>query len=197
MWDERYSGKDYAYGTAPNDFLREMVSALPSGRVLCLADGEGRNGVFLAEQGFAVTSVDQSASGMRKARELAASRGVAIETVVADLSEWEMGEGRWDAIVSIFAHMPPAVRGPLHRRVVRALRPGGVFLLEAYTPDQLNTTGTGGPAQAAMMMTLPGLKSELEGLDVLTGVELRRSVDEGKFHSGEGAVVRFLARKPE
>lgn len=197
MWDERYSGKDYAYGTAPNDFLREMVSALPSGRVLCLADGEGRNGVFLAEQGFAVTSVDQSASGMRKARELAASRGVAIETVVADLSEWDMGEGRWNAIVSIFAHMPPAVRGPLHRRVVRALRPGGVFLLEAYTPDQLNTTGTGGPAQAAMMMTLPGLKSELEGLDVLTGVELRRSVDEGKFHSGEGAVVRFLARKPE
>lgn len=197
MWDERYSGKDYAYGTAPNDFLREMVSALPSGRVLCLADGEGRNGVFLAEQGFAVTSVDQSASGMRKARELAASRGVAIETVVADLSEWEMGEGRWDAIVSIFAHMPPAVRGPLHRRVVRALSRGGVFLLEAYTPDQLNTTGTGGPAQAAMMMTLPGLKSELEGLDVLTGVELRRSVDEGKFHSGEGAVVRFLARKPE
>ena len=105
--------------------------------MLCLADGEGRNGVYLAEQGYTVCSVDLSEMGLEKANRLAVQRGASAEAVVADLADYAVGEARWDGIVSIFCHLPSAVRASLHERVVAGLKPGGVFILEAYTPDQL------------------------------------------------------------
>lgn len=196
MWDQRYSGEDYAYGTEPNDFLVAMAERLPAGgRVLCLGEGEGRNAVWLARQGFRVTGVDASAVGLAKARRLAKSAGVEIETVHGDLAGLDLGEACWDAVVSIFCHLPADLRRQVHAGVVRALKPGGLFLLEAYTPRQLQF-GTGGPPAAGMMMALQALTAELSGLDIEYGIELDRAISEGRYHDGIGAVVQVVARKP-
>jgi hypothetical protein len=118
FWDDRYSAAEYLYGTEPSDFLAERCSSLPAGGdVLCLADGEGRNGVFLATQGMRVTGVDSSAMGLAKAERLAAERGVPYSAVVVDLALWDLGEACWDGVVSIWAHLPAPVRGALHPRV--------------------------------------------------------------------------------
>ncbi|MEZ4701991.1 MAG: class I SAM-dependent methyltransferase [Rhodothermales bacterium] len=194
MWDERYSTEEYIYGTDPNDFLAEMAGSLPVGQTLCLADGEGRNGVYLAGLGHAVTAVDSSSVGLDKARRLAATRGVEIATVHADLADFSIEPGAWDAVVSIFCHLPGALRRAVHRRVVEGLKPGGVLLLEAYTPDQLRF-GTGGPPDVDRLMRLADLKTELDGLTFEVGRELERDVIEGRFHGGRGAVVQVFARK--
>ncbi|WP_019612182.1 cyclopropane-fatty-acyl-phospholipid synthase family protein [Thioalkalivibrio sp. AKL7] len=195
MWDERYAEDDYVYGTEPNDFLRAAVANVPRGRALCLAEGEGRNAVFLAQQGFDVLAVDSSAVGLQKAQRLAEDRGVQIETLVADLADYAIEPDSWDLIVSIFCHLPPDVRRRLHAEVVAGLRPGGVFILEAYTPAQLEW-GTGGPPTAELMMTREVLTEELEGLEFEEAVERERDVIEGRFHTGRGAVVQVLAHKP-
>ena len=195
MWDERYAEDDYVYGTEPNDFLRAAVANVPRGRALCLAEGEGRNAVFLAQQGFDVLAVDSSAVGLQKAQRLAEDRGVQIETLVADLADYAIDPDSWDLIVSIFCHLPPDVRRRLHAEVVAGLRPGGVFILEAYTPAQLEW-GTGGPPTAELMMTREALTEELEGLEFEEAVERERDVIEGRFHTGRGAVVQVLAHKP-
>ena len=194
MWEERYDADDYVFGTEPNEFLHDHVAMLPIGDILCLADGEGRNAVFLASTARSVTSVDLSARGVGKALRLAEERGVNVDARVGDLSTYDIGIEKWDAIVSIFAHMPKAVRSDLHRRVVDALRPGGVFLLEAYTPDQIGR-GTGGPQSVDLTMTLPDLMEELAPLEFLYAIETERVVVEGPGHSGEAAVVQLIARK--
>ena len=194
MWDERYSAKEYAYGKQPNDFLVESINKIPRGKVLCLADGEGRNSVYLAEQGYQVTSVDASAAGMQKADQLARERGVEIKTIVADLADFEIRAEAWDGVVSIFCHLPPQLRQVVHKKVVSGLKPGGVLILEAYTPRQL-ALGTGGPKQAEMTMTLAYLKTELNGLKFSHAIEKDRDVIEGIYHTGGGAVVQLIAYK--
>lgn len=194
MWDERYGQEEYAYGTVPNDYLVSVAEKIPMGRVLCLCEGEGRNGVYLAERGLKVVGVDSSANGLRKARELAVKRGVAIETIVADLADFEIEPSAWDGIISIFAHLPPHLRRRIHRQVVAGLRPGGVFVLEAYTPNQIGR-GTGGPSHPELTMRLSALKDELEGLEFVLGQEIEREIQEGKFHAGLSSVVQVLAHK--
>jgi SAM-dependent methyltransferase len=189
MWDQRFAEPGYAYGTEPNDFLAEQIGQLAS-PVLSLGEGEGRNAVFLATRGLEVTAVDGSRVGLDKARALAAERGVALRTVVADLADFVIDEGAWGGIVSIWCHLPPA----LHAACVRGLRPGGAFLLEAYSLDQLKH-GTGGPRDASMLVTLDGLRRELAGLDLEVGRELVREVHEGRLHQGTSAVVQVVARK--
>jgi SAM-dependent methyltransferase len=193
-WDERYAATDFYYGAEPNDFLRAQAATLPPrGRVLCLAEGEGRNAVFLSGLGHAVTAVDGSAVGLAKARRLAAEHGTAISAVVADLEDFVIEPVAWDAIVSIWCHLPRDLRARVHRACVVGLRPGGIFLLEAYTPQQL-AFGTGGPATADLMPTLAQLRAELAGLEVLRATELERTVHEGQGHHGPSAVVQILAR---
>lgn len=195
-WDERYAVAGWAFGDQPNDFLREHAPALPpAGRVLCLAEGEGRNAVHLARLGHDVTGVDLSGVGLAKAHELAATHGVRITTEIGDLATWPIGEARWDAIVSIFAHVPLAVRRALHPRVVAGLKPGGVLLLEAYRPEQLGRGG-GGPNDDSKLMTLALLREELAGLEFELAREVEREVVEGRYHSGVAAVVQVIARKP-
>jgi SAM-dependent methyltransferase len=194
-WDARYSEPGYAYGTAPNDFVREMAGRIPPGPVLCLAEGEGRNAVFLAELGHAVTAVDASAVGLAKAASLARARAVGLETVHADLADFTIKEGAWAGIVTVFAHLPPALRARMHAAVVKGLRPGGVYLLEAYTPQQL-AFGTGGPPDAELLMTADALRRELAGLALEICREVERDVVEGRFHRGRAAVVQVLGRRP-
>lgn len=195
MWEQRFSVESYVYGTDPNEFLRGSVSSLGAGVALCLAEGEGRNAVFLAESGWEVHSVDLTHAGVAKTRQLAEQRGVHVQAVVGDLADYDIGTDRWDLVVSIFAHMPPNVRRDLHRRVVGALKPGGLLVLEAYTPHQIGR-GTGGPPTAEMTMTLESLRDELVGLDFVHAEELERDVVEGAGHTGRGAVVQVIARKP-
>jgi SAM-dependent methyltransferase len=196
IWDQRYATEDYVYGTEPNEFLAETIRGLDcAGRALCLAEGEGRNAVFLAGRGYEVHAVDASSVGLAKAERLARERGVTIVTEAANLDGYRMNPVDWDLIVSIFCHVPRPVRQALHREVVTALRPGGRLVLEAYTPAQL-ALGTGGPPDAALMMTLAELREELAGLDFEEAREIERDVREGKLHTGRGAVVQLLARKP-
>lgn len=194
-WDTRYAADEYVFGTEPNDFLAQVAHHIPPGRVLCLADGEGRNGVFLAARGYEVVSVDVSPVGLAKARRLADARGVRLATVAADLDEVEIGHGGWSGIISIFAHLPPELRARVHRRVVEGLAPGGAFVLEGFTARQF----AGGGAAAdddARFPGAPALERELAGLrfDVLR--ELRRELREGPRHNGPGEVVQVLAFKP-
>lgn len=194
-WDARYSEKEFAYGTAPNEFLAQVADRIPTGPVLCLAEGQGRNAVYLAEKAHRVVAVDQSAVGLARARELAGSRRVNITTVVADLSEYVIEPGAWSAIVCIFAHVPPPLRRNVHAASVAGLAPGGVFILEAYTPSQL-AFGTGGPSTRELLMTLAELESELAGLEFVIARELERPVLEGSYHRGQASVVQILGRKP-
>jgi 2-polyprenyl-3-methyl-5-hydroxy-6-metoxy-1,4-benzoquinol methylase len=194
MWDQRYDTEDYVYGTEPNDFLREAAHSLPKGKVLCLAEGEGRNAVYLATQGYEVTAVDSSAVGLRKAQELAESKGVSIHCIVADLQEFELGQEQWDGIVSIFCHLPPPLRQKVYAQIPASLRSGGVLLLEGYTPEQLQYK-TGGPPVAALMLSKEILASELSELEVLKSEEVVREIQEGQFHKGQSAVVQYLGKK--
>jgi hypothetical protein len=197
QWDERYGTARYFYGTEPNDFLRERFTAIRGGGdVLCLAEGEGRNAVFLAQQGLRVVALDQSAVGLKKAEQLAIDRGVRVETVVADLSSYRIEPARWDGIVSIWCHLPAALRAAVHGQVVAGLTVGGVFLLEAYTPAQLRY-GTGGPQTADLMPTLAELRRELAGLEFVHAVERERVVHEGEGHTGLSAVVQVVACRRE
>lgn len=195
FWDARFSSPDYVYGTEPNAFVAAMAPRILAGPVLCLAEGEGRNAVHLAARGHAVTAVDQSAVGLAKAARLAAARGVPLTTVVADLADHVIAPGTWAGIVMTFGHMPPPLRREVHARVIAGLRPGGVFVLEAYTPAQL-AFGTGGPKDPSLCMTLAALRAELAGLDFEIARECEREVTEGTGHTGRGAVVQILARQP-
>jgi len=194
MWNERYNVEEYIYGTEPNDFLREQSGRL-SGRVLSIAEGEGRNGVFLASLGLEVVGVDGSAVGLAKARRLAESCGVSLETVEADLAEFSPEPESFDAVVSIFAHLPSEVRAVLYPRLISALKPGGVFLMESYALDQMYK-GTGGPKDSDMLMSATKILDELPGLESVVLQEVDREVNEGTHHCGLASVVQFVGRKP-
>ena len=195
-WDVRYGAPGYHYGTEPNDFLREQVGCFPrSSDLLCLAEGEGRNAVFLAEQGFTVVAVDQSAVGLQKAERLAASKGVRISTIQADLADYRIEPDHWDGIVSIWCHLPAPLRAQVHHQVVAGLKPGGVYVLEAYTPDQLRH-GAGGPPTPDLLVKLSDLRGELQGLVLTHAVESERIVNEGHTHAGLSAVVQVVGRRP-
>lgn len=194
MWDKRYDTQEHVYGTEPNDFLAEHFTTIPKGKVLCLAEGEGRNAVFLARQGYAVTAVDASKVGLDKAQKLAVESNVDLEVVHADLADFSLGENEWDGIVAIFCHLPVDVRQQVHRQIPIALRPGGVFLLEAYTPDQL-AFATGGPTDRDLLLSANILQSELRGLKFHHLAEVQREVVEGSFHTGRAAVVQAIASK--
>jgi len=195
FWDERYSGEQLVYGEAPNGFLASVTGRFPSsGRALDIGAGEGRNALFLASCGLDVLAVDQSSVGMRKAERLASERGLGLRTQAVDLSDFDAEPESFDVVSSIFVHLPAALRSAVHQRIRTWLRPGGVFVLEAYAPDQL-TRGTGGPKDPALLAPLEVIVGELEGLRIEHQSALVRDVTEGQFHTGEASVVQVLARK--
>lgn len=194
FWNDRYKSADYAYGREPNEFLKAEAHRIPKGRVLCLAEGEGRNAVFLAGLGHDVTAVDFSLEGIRKTEALAKERRVKVTTVRADLSNYEIEPNVYTGIVAIFAHVPPAVRARIHAAVTKGLQLGGVYVLEAYTPEQI-PFNTGGPKDPALLMTLEGLRVELAPLTLDVGRECTRTVTEGLYHTGEAATVQIVAKR--
>lgn len=193
-WDERYSTAEYVYGTEPNGFLVEHAGLL-RGPVLSLAEGEGRNGVFLAGQGLTVHGVDSSAVGLAKAQALAAARGVSLHVEQADLAEFVPACAAYGAVVSIFAHVPGAVRTRLYPLLVDCLQPGGLLLLEAYSLAQLPRT-TGGPKDPDLLMSVDAIRCGFAGLEPVLLQELTREVHEGRLYTGLASVVQFIGRKP-
>ncbi len=194
-WDERFTGESFVFGTEPNRWLESQASRIaPGGRVLCLGEGEGRNAVWLAVQGFRVEAVDGSAVGREKARRLAAARGVSIGTTVMDLAAFRPAPEPFDAVVLVYLHLPPGLRGAVHRGAEASLRPGGWVIVEGFTPAQLAFT-SGGPKQPDMLFTADLLRGDFPGVswDVLE--ESRVELDEGPGHQGAAAVVRGAGRR--
>jgi 2-polyprenyl-3-methyl-5-hydroxy-6-metoxy-1,4-benzoquinol methylase len=192
MWDQRYDADAYAYGTEANAFLREYYHHIPKGRVLSIGEGEGRNAVFLAKHGYDVTAVDGSEVGLKKALKLARENNVSINIECADLNDYDLGIERWDGIISIFVPLPSKLRRDVYRKTETALKPGGVFLVEAYKPDQVSF-GTGGGSSPDTMQTAATLAAELPNLEFIYLTELERSVVEGSYHTGVGSVVQAVA----
>lgn len=198
FWDRRYENarETFVFGTEPNDFLAACADQIPAGGpVLCLGEGEGRNAVFLARRGHAVTAVDQSASGLAKAARLAAARGVSIATVVAGLEDYTVAPGAWTGIVSIFCHLPPELRREVYAQAAAGVRPGGVIILEAYAPKQVEHR-TGGPVDSPeILVPLEVVRDEFPGVTWEIAREIERDVVEGEAHSGRAAVVQLLGRR--
>lgn len=194
-WNEKFSGQEYAYGTDPNDFLRSVTEQIkPDSEVLSLCEGEGRNAVFLAEKGFKVLGVDGSSIGLEKAKNLAQSRNVIIETLVSDLADYEIEPEKWDAIVMIFGHLPKELRFRINSQIVKGLKKDGVFILEAYSPKQLQNN-TGGPKEISRLYDLDEVKGQLKGLNFEIAREIEREIIEGQNHTGKGFVLQILGRK--
>ena len=192
-WEGRFSADDYIFGTAPNAFLLRQRALLPkSGRALAVADGEGRNGVWLAEQGLDVVSMDYSPTAQVKARKLAADRGVSISTEQVDLSNWTWPENAYDVIVVIFAQ--PLDRDALFAGVRRALKPGGLLLIEGYTPKQISY-GTGGPSDVERLYTYEQVERAFRGMSEVRIDEHDVEIYEGEGHGGMSAVIDLIARK--
>ena len=198
FWDERYAGDDLVYGELPNDFLARMADRLPrAGRALDIGAGEGRNALFLAARGLDVLAVDQSAVGMEKAQRRARERGLKLRAQAANLQDFDADDCSFDVISSIFVHLPGAIRARVHNRVGAWLTPGGVYVLEAYAPDQI-ARSTGGPKDPALLASLETILDELDaagGLEIEHQAALLRNVSEGQFHTGEASVVQVFARK--
>jgi SAM-dependent methyltransferase len=199
-WDDRYNTDEYVYGTTPNDFLVEHATDLLAGReqahILCLADGEGRNSVYLAELGAQVCAMDISAVGLAKAEKLAKQRGVSIQTEVVDLTQAELPKAHYDGVVAIFCHLPSQGRAHLYEQVLASLKPGGFFLVEGYTAAQLGR-GTGGPDSADLMLSKAELEKVFKSFEIQVSQEIERDIHEGERHNGVGAVCQFIAQKPQ
>ena len=193
MWNQRYADNDFVYGTEPNSFLVEHADTL-TGPVLSLAEGEGRNAVFLASRGLKVHGVDASAVGLSKAQRLAETKGVEIQTEVADLETFEPTANHYGSVVSISAHLPSRIRNRLYPRIEQCLKPGGIILLEAYAENQL-ARDTGGPKDPDMLMTCAKIEQEFPNCESILLREMEREVMEGKYHTGMASVVQFIGRK--
>jgi SAM-dependent methyltransferase len=195
-WDERYAGGDFQFGEAPNLFLLSQAHRLrPGMHALAVGDGEGRNGVWLAERGLDATAVDWSAVGLAKARALADRRGVALATVTADLTRWDWPEVRFDVIAWIFVHLPPEDRALACEGALRALAPGGLLILECFTPAQ-HGRRSGGPKDPALLWSRALVERHFAGLEVLELLEGTVALDEGPRHLGPAEIVRAVLRRP-
>jgi len=197
FWNSRYDEEDFAYGVTPNTFLASFAGSFKAGQnVLVIGDGEGRNGVWLAGQGCSVVSVDSSKVGVEKAKRLAAEKNVEIDAVCADLTDWNWPVSSFDFVVIIYVHFPPEIRGLLHDKVVAAIKPGGQLIMESFTPEQLNYS-SGGPPVLEMLYTAEMMASDFKLLEIQQLEECTTELNEGKYHCGEGAVVRLVATKTQ
>jgi len=196
MWDERFARPQPVYGEEPNAFLRAQATArLKAGaKVLVPGDGYGRNGLWLAKQGFAVTTVDVSSVGVERARNTARDFKIPARILLSDLTTWKWPTAEYDAIVSIYLHLLAEVRSTIHARILQALKPGGILILEAFTPGQLQFS-SGGPKSLDLLYTAEILRSDFASAEILELEETVIHLDEGKLHSGKAAVVRAVFRK--
>ena len=197
VWNERYAGEEYHFGIEPNAFLVSQRDLLRPGMTcLAVADGEGRNGVWLAQQGLDVLSVDSSPVALEKAAKLAQLRGVTVKFEQVDLLHWNWGADRFDAVAAIFIQFVTSpLREQMFASIKHCLKPGGLLLLQGYTPRQLEFK-TGGPSQAENLYTETMLRKEFHDMEILHLREHDAVIREGAGHSGMSALIDLVARKP-
>lgn len=196
-WDKRFAGSDYFYGTAPAQFLQNEAWRIPPGAdVLSLAEGEGRNAVYLAEQGARVTAAEHSRVALRKAQDLARERGVQIDWCHADLANFAWPADAFDVGLGIFIQFaPPALRDVIFAGLRRTIRPGGLVMLHGFARRQPGY-GSGGPGIVEQLYSLDLLRSAFADWDVLHQADYDADLTEGQGHHGRAALVDFVARKP-
>ena len=195
-WNRRYAGDEFLFGTEPNVWLREHASAWPSGgHLLSVADGEGRNSVWLARQGFQVEAFDVAERAVEKAQAFARREGVSVNFAVADVDGFAWPDAAYDGVAAIFVQFAdPPTRARLFERIVRSLKPGGVLVLQGYTPKQLEHR-TGGPPILSHLYTRELLETAFAELEILALQDYEAEVREGQGHSGLSALIGLVARR--
>ncbi len=196
FWDQRFAEPGFKYGTEPNAFVQQQAAHLkPGSRLLLPGDGEGRNGVWLAQQGHHVTSVDLSVVGLKKATDLAKQRGVRLITEQVDLAHWSPEPESFDAVILVFTHLPASIRREAHRRLAKGLRVGGRLMIEAFHPDQMRHQ-SGGPKDVTLLYRGEQLSEDFDGLLIAEHVWHGETfLSEGPGHQGLASVVRWMGHK--
>jgi SAM-dependent methyltransferase len=194
FWNERYAVENYVYGTEPNNFLKEELPKLPSGKILFPGEGEGRNAVFAAQLGWDVTAFDASSEAKAKAQRLARAKGVTINYQLAPYDEAEFPDESFDALALIYTHIPGNLRHTYHEKFIRYLKPGGKIILEGFRKNQIHNN-TGGPKDSNMLWSKEELENDFAGLSKLDIQELETQLQEGDFHRGKAAIIRLVGIK--
>jgi len=196
FWNERYAQQEFVYGKEPNVFLAQSLRQLPLGKIILPCEGEGRNAVFAAQLGWVVDAYDMSEAGKSKAMNLAQAQDVSINYTIEDANQIDFPENGADVVAFIYAHFPASIRQQIHQKALRWLKPGGIIILEAFNPDQLNKE-TGGPKELSMLYDEEMLRSDFQDsrIELLESLEIE--LNEGIYHSGKADVVRLIARKNE
>ena len=192
FWDDRYTSKKYVYGEEPNNFFREFIDNQPPGKILLPAEGEGRNAVYAAKSDWEVTAVDFSEQGKEKALDLAKKHNVKINYIVTDIMDLQLNESKFDAIALIYAHFPDTIRQTVHRKLISLLKDQGVFILEAFSKQQINNN-TGGPKNINMLYDVEDLVDDFSGLKIHTLNKLDIHRKEGDFHTGIANIIQLKA----
>jgi 2-polyprenyl-3-methyl-5-hydroxy-6-metoxy-1,4-benzoquinol methylase len=194
FWNERYSEKDYVYGEKPNEYLKEQLLKLPTGKILLPCEGEGRNAIFAALNKWATFACDFSESGKTKAERLAAKNGVSIQYDVCDILEYQAPKESFDVIALIFAHFPENIRKTIHQKLLTLLKPGGVIILEGFNKKQLGKS-SGGPKSYEMLFDKEILTKDFEKCEIEELEEKTVFLSEGHFHEGEAELIRGVFGK--
>jgi SAM-dependent methyltransferase len=194
FWNNRYAEREYVYGEEPNVFFAEQLKLIKPGTIILPCEGEGRNAVFAANNGWKVFAFDSSEEGMSKAMKLAEKSGAVINYTIEDAGSVSYANDSADVVALIYAHLPPEVRAALHQKAVQWLKPGGYLILEAFNPSQLSNK-SGGPKDIEMLYSDDMLRQDFTGLQTeFTGL-LQMGLNEGKYHEGEADIIRFVGVK--
>ncbi len=198
-WNERYRNEEFAYGTEPNDFLKEELLKLKPGKILFAAEGEGRNAVYAAKLGWDVSAFDISEEGKKKALILADKNKVELDYRLGELNTLGFSENSFDALALIYAHFPADIKSDLHKSLNKLLRRGAVIIFEAFSKNHLEfikrNEKVGGPRELAMLFSVDELKNDFPDFEIYMLEERVIELNEGDFHNGTGSVIRFIGRK--
>ncbi|WP_374173429.1 class I SAM-dependent methyltransferase [Flavobacterium tructae] len=198
-WNDRYSAEEFAYGTAPNNYLKESLEKLALGTILFPAEGEGRNAVFAAKLGWNVSAFDISSEGKNKALKLAESENVILDYQIGELETLHYQPEQFDAIALIYAHFPAEIKSAIHKTLDQYLRKGGCIIFEAFSKKHLDYLAindkVGGPKDIASLFSIEEIKSDFPNYEIITLEEKEIELNEGLFHNGKGSVIRFIGKK--
>ena len=198
-WNDRYSNEEFAYGTSPNNYLKEQIEKLQPGKILFPAEGEGRNAIFAAQNGWTVAAFDISAEGKNKALKLADANNVVIDYQVGELETLNYQKEQFDAIALIYAHFPAAIKSSIHKTLDQYLRKGGIIIFEAFSKKHLDYLAindkVGGPKDIESLFSTEEIQADFSNYEIITLEEKEIELNEGLFHNGKGSVIRFIGRK--